>query len=161
MKLSYSVHPYSPADFDALHELDLACYPRGISYTRRTLKWFLALRGAECLVAKGSDDPPAILGFIVGEHEGEGGHIITLDVAESSRRSGVGTTLLQELEQRLRARGVARVELETATTNEAGVAFWQRHGYRTHGVIPRYYLGRLDAYAMSKELAPPGGPGTR
>ena len=144
-----------------MHELDLACYPPGISYTRRTLKWFLGLRGAECLVAKNEQGTADILGFIIGEHEGAGGHIITLDVAPSSRRTGVGTALLRTMEQRLGARGVSRVELETATTNEAGVAFWQHHGYRTHGVIPRYYLGRLDAYAMFKTIAPTGGPGTK
>lgn len=161
MSHSFSVHDYTQADFDAVHQLDLACYPPGISYTRRTLKWFLALRGAECLVAKSGDNSAEVLGFIIGESEDAGGHIITLDVAKAARRSGVGTALLGELERRLAARGVSRVGLETAISNEPGIAFWQHHGYRTHGVIPRYYLGRLDAYAMSKELAPTGGPGTR
>ena len=49
-------------------------------------------------------------------------------------------------------RGVRRVSLETATDNEAGVAFWQRHGYRTSGVMRRYYLGRTDAFTMIKTL---------
>src|SRR5579871_4579941 len=159
--MEFIIDEYALADFEAMHELDLACYPPGISYSRRTLKWFLALQGAECLVAKSAEGAPEVLGFIIGEHEGASGHIITLDVAPSTRRSGVGTALLQELERRLAARGVSRVELETATSNEAGVAFWQHHGYRTHGVIPRYYLGRLDAYAMSKTIAPTGGPGTK
>ena len=101
------------------------------------------------------------MGFIIAEAEGADGHIITIDIAESCRRSGVGTALLREMEQRLAARGVRRVSLETATTNEPAVAFWQRHGYRSHGVLPGYYLGRLDAYAMSKKLVAPGGPETR
>ena len=69
--------------------------------------------------------------------------------------TGVGTVLLQEIEQRLAKRGVCRVSLETATSNEAGVAFWRRHGYRDLGVLRRYYLGRLDAYAMRKILTAP------
>ena len=152
---------YDPADFDALHALDLACYPPGISYSRRTLKWFLALPGADCLVAKSDDDLAEILGFIIAEADEGEGHIITIDIAESSRRAGVGTALLREMEQRLAARGVRRVSLETATTNEPAVAFWRRHGYRSHGVLPHYYLGRLDAYSMSKKLAAPGGSNTR
>jgi ribosomal protein S18 acetylase RimI-like enzyme len=158
--MNFQVDEYDPANFEAMHELDLSCYQPGISYSRRTLKWFLALPRAECLVAKPDKNPPAILGFIIVEHEGVQGHIITLDVAQASRRTGVGTALLRASERRMAARGVTRVELETATTNEAGVAFWQRHGYRSLGVIPRYYLGRLDAYAMSKKLAPIGGPKT-
>jgi len=42
--------------------------------------------------------------------------------------------------------------LETATTNEAGVAFWQRHGYRIEAVLKNYYPGHLDAYEMRKRL---------
>jgi len=42
--------------------------------------------------------------------------------------------------------------LETATDNEPGVAFWQRHGYRIEATLKRYYLGRMDAYEMRKIL---------
>jgi ribosomal-protein-alanine N-acetyltransferase len=151
--MAATLREYDPADFDALHALDQACYPPGISYSRRTLKWYLALPGADCLVAKNAEAHEDIWGFIIAESDGAAGHLITIDVAESRRRSGVGTALLRQMEQRLARRGVRQVELETATSNEAAVAFWQRHGYRTHGVIPRYYLGRLDAYAMVKVLS--------
>jgi ribosomal protein S18 acetylase RimI-like enzyme len=56
--------------------------------------------------------------------------------------------------------GVRYVGLQTATNNEAGVAFWQRHGYRSSGVTRGYYLGRIDAYEMIKELHQPDGPAT-
>jgi ribosomal protein S18 acetylase RimI-like enzyme len=49
-------------------------------------------------------------------------------------------------------RGVHTVLLETATTNEAGIAFWERHGYRKEAVLKNYYPGRLDAFEMRKKL---------
>jgi [ribosomal protein S18]-alanine N-acetyltransferase len=159
--MTLRIDEYAAADFDSLHRLDLACYPPGISYSRRTLKWFLALPGADCLVAKSDDGLGEIAGFIIAEADRADGHIITIDIAEAHRREGAGTALLREMEQRLAARGVRRVSIETATTNEPAVAFWQRHGYRSHGVLRGYYLGRLDAYSMSKKLAAPGGPETR
>jgi ribosomal protein S18 acetylase RimI-like enzyme len=125
------------------------------------LRWFLAQPGAECLVAETStaessegEGPrsAAIAGFIITESEGADAHIITLDVVAAHRRGGVGSALLVAAEERLAARGVRRVSLETATDNEAGVAFWQRHGYRNCGVMRRYYLGRTDAFAMIKTL---------
>lgn len=79
-------------------------------------------------------------------------HIITLDVAEQCRRGGVGSLLLASAEERLAAQGVRSVLLETAVDNEAAIAFWQRYGYRTHGRLKRYYLGRIDAYEMQKTL---------
>jgi ribosomal protein S18 acetylase RimI-like enzyme len=55
----------------------------------------------------------------------------------------------------LAARGVQEMVLETAVENAAGVAFWQRHGYRTVATLKRYYLGRLDAFEMRKKLGEP------
>jgi ribosomal protein S18 acetylase RimI-like enzyme len=49
---------------------------------------------------------------------------------------------------------VQQVELETATDNHAAIAFWQKHGYRTRGVLKGYYHGRVDAYVMEKLLTP-------
>ena len=61
--MTLRIDEYAAADFDALHALDLACYPPGISYSRRTLKWFLALPGADCLVAKSDDKSKRNCGF--------------------------------------------------------------------------------------------------
>jgi ribosomal-protein-alanine N-acetyltransferase len=110
-------------------------------------------------VAETTCEPePAIIGFLVADHIGEDGYIVTIDVLAEQRRSGVGTALLQETERRLAKMGVRYVELQTATNNEAGVAFWQRHGYRNCGVSRGYYLGRIDAYEMIKELHQPERP---
>jgi ribosomal-protein-alanine N-acetyltransferase len=92
----------------------------------------------------------------VAEAEGAEAHIITIDVVERHRRAGVGTALLRAIEERLAARGVRRVELETATSNAAAVAFWERHGYGKTGVMRGYYLGRYDAWRMRKTLGTAG-----
>jgi ribosomal protein S18 acetylase RimI-like enzyme len=143
---------YQTKDLEALHAIDQACYAPGIAYSKRMLRWFLRLPGAECLVAEVARQ---IAGFIIVEHEGEYAHIITIDVLAPHRRRGLGTALLGAVEQSLAARGVLRIELETATDNQAAIAFWQKHGYRTIAVLKRYYLNRLDAYSMHKPLAAP------
>jgi ribosomal protein S18 acetylase RimI-like enzyme len=155
--MTFTLDRYDPADFETIHAIDRACYPRGIAYSRRTLQEFLELPGAACLVARiGEGQEPEIAGFIVAEAEGSDGHIITIDVLESHRRAGVGSALLRAMEDRLATRGVRQVALETATSNAAAVAFWQHHGYRKTGVLRGYYLGRLDAYVMHKTLTAPG-----
>jgi ribosomal-protein-alanine N-acetyltransferase len=146
------LRPYQPDDFDALYAIDRACYAPGIAYSKLTLRWFLRLPGADCLVAEAGGE---IAGFILAEREGEYAHIITIDVLAEYRRHGIGTVLLRATEQRLAANGVRQIELETATDNDPAIAFWQKHGYRTVGVLKRYYLERLDAYSMHKSLEPP------
>ena len=125
------------------------------------LRWYLNQRGALCIVAEAkAKTDTAVLGFIIAHASGEKGYIVTIDVLARHRRSGVGTALLLETERQLAAMGVRYVELQTATNNEAGVAFWERHGYRSSGVARGYYLGRIDAFEMLKELDQPGRPAT-
>jgi ribosomal-protein-alanine N-acetyltransferase len=144
------VRSYEPREFAALHKLDLACFPPGISYSKMMLRYFLQLPSAECLVAA---DDSRIAGFILTKENPPLGHIVTLDVAESHRRRGVGTILLAESERNLALRGVRTILLETAIDNAPAIAFWQRHGYRIEATLQRYYAGGLDAYEMRKFLA--------
>jgi [ribosomal protein S18]-alanine N-acetyltransferase len=140
---------YETRDFPALFRLDQACFATGISYSKTTLRYFLDLPSADCVVA---EEEKRVVGFVLSEENPPLAHIITLDVAEKWRRQGVGSGLLLELEKNFGQRGVRSVLLETAMDNEAAVAFWKKHGYRVEAILKRYYLGRLDAYEMRKKL---------
>ena len=150
--MALTFRSYEPHDFAALYRLDQSCFPARISYAKTTLRYFLTIPSADCVVAV---QEGKIVGFIVSEENPPLAHIITLDVDEKVRRQGVGTALLQKNESNLAARGVRSILLETAITNEAAVAFWQRHGYRIQATLKGYYLGRLDAYEMRKILPAP------
>ena len=153
LPMEFTLRDYSPSDLEALYEIDRACYPRGIAYSRRMLRWYISQRGSLCIVAQDTDAAaPTILGFLIAHARQAEGYIVTIDVLKAQRRLGIGTALLQETERRLAKMGVRYIGLQTATNNEAGVAFWQRHGYRHMGISPGYYLGRIDAYEMKKKL---------
>jgi ribosomal protein S18 acetylase RimI-like enzyme len=147
------IRPYRAADFAGLYKLDQACFVAGISYSKMMLKYYLGLPAADCLVA---EDGASIGGFILAEANSPVGHIITLDIAASHRRTGTGSALLREMEGNLVFRGVTSILLETAIDNEGGIAFWEHHGYRTEAVIKRYYLGRIDAFEMRKRVGETG-----
>jgi ribosomal protein S18 acetylase RimI-like enzyme len=148
--MAVTLRSYEPHDFTALHRLDQSCFPAGISYSKTTLRYFLTLPSADCVVAADGKD---IAGFILTEENPPLAHVITLDVAENHRRQGLGSLLLAESEKNLYLRGVRSILLETTIQSEAAVAFWKRHGYRIEAVLKRYYLGRLDAYEMRKVLS--------
>ena len=149
-----ALRSYDPKDFSTLHKLDQACFAPGIAYSKMMLNYFLKQPSAECLLAT---EDSRVAGFILTESHPPLAHIITLDVAETCRRRGVGSLLLGESERNMAFRGVRTILLETAIDNAGGIAFWQRHGYRIEATLKRYYLGRLDAYEMRKIL----GPGAR
>lgn len=150
--MAISLRSYDPRDFTTLHRLDRACFPPGIAYSKTMLRYFLKLPSADGIVA---EEAGQIVGFILTEENPPLAHIITLDVAETHRRRGAGSSLLAESERNLALRGVRTILLETAIENAPAVAFWQCHGYRIEATLKRYYLGRLDAYEMRKILPSP------
>jgi [ribosomal protein S18]-alanine N-acetyltransferase len=144
-----TIRQYEARDFAALYKLDQQCFPPGIAYSKWSLRYFLSLPAADCLIAL---EGKQIVGFLLAEKHPPLAHIITLDIAPRKRRAGLGSTLLEEMEKRFRFHQVRSVLLETAVDNESGIAFWEHHGYRTEAVLKRYYLGRLDAFEMRKKL---------
>jgi ribosomal-protein-alanine N-acetyltransferase len=136
-------------DFDALHKIDQQCFEPAIAYSRGQLREYLQMPGAQCLIAQAGKQ---IAGFLVTAHHRHVGYIVTIDVLPAYRRHALGTKLLDEGETRLADAGVRSIKLETATDNAPAVAFWQKHGYRTQGVIKNYYPNGRDAFSMSKQL---------
>ena len=147
--MAIAIRGYEAKDFARRYKLDQECFPPGISYSKWSLRYYLSLPGADCLLA---EEGKQIAGFILAEDHPPLGHIITLDVAEGYRRKSVGTALLREMEQHFAFRGIQSVLLETSVENQSGIAFWEHHGYRTEAVVKKYYLGRIDAYEMRKRL---------
>jgi [ribosomal protein S18]-alanine N-acetyltransferase len=146
---AWTIRAYQARDFNAIYKLDHECFPPGIAYSKWSMRYFLSLPTADCLVA---EQGKRIVGFILAEKNPPLAHIITLDVAAQERRAGLGSTLLTEMEEHFHHDEVRSVLLETAVENQSGIAFWQHHGYRTEAVLKRYYLAKVDAYEMRKKL---------
>ena len=141
---------YGRADFQSLWQLDQECFPPGIAYSRSELRGFLAAKTAETIVVECDG---RIVAFVLGWRQGRTeGHVITLDVTTSARRQGLGRRLMAELEGRLRAAGVKRVQLEAAVTNTLAIRFYERLGYRKVAELRGYYGPGLHAWRMQKTL---------
>jgi ribosomal-protein-alanine N-acetyltransferase len=158
--VTYLVRDYEPADFEALWQLDQACFAPGIAYSRRELLTYMGRRSAFTLVAQRTEPGGRILhnsdhigGFITADvGRTRYGHIITIDVAQAARRSGVGSLLLRNAEERLLKAGCKEVRLETAVDNVGALAFYKRHGYFLTNTVSQYYANGLDAFVLKKEL---------
>jgi GNAT superfamily N-acetyltransferase len=98
---------------------------------------------AAVLIAETRDGIP--LGFIslkvVQRPEGgERAHVADLAVAQTSRRTGVGTALMEAAEAWARERHFDLIGLDVWSTNDAAVAFYRGLGYS------------VDALALTKRL---------
>ncbi len=121
------------------------------------LMGFIARRNSVTLVAEfddsGTTSAKRIAGFAVARPSRSIGHILTLDVLQETRRSGLGSRLLKECEDHLRHAGCREVQLETAVNNEAALGLYRKHGYATLRALPNYYPSHsLDALRLGKQL---------
>ena len=90
--------------------------------------------------------------YVLGE-----GHINTIGTRPGHESRGVATSLLNDAWADASTRGVARVSLEVAVSNERAQALYRRFGFAPVGVRRRYYerTGE-DALVMWAELPDPG-----
>ncbi|MGH9360125.1 MAG: GNAT family N-acetyltransferase [Terriglobia bacterium] len=144
------LRPFKPVDLDVLHQIDTACFPAGIAYSRDELESFIRHRNSRTWVAQEGDE---IAGFVVAQRiSGEVLHIITIDVKEAWRRRGLGNTLMEAAEAWARAQKLRYASLETPAENRIAQVFYRRRGYQKLGRVDNYYGRGSAAWVMGKRL---------
>lgn len=98
----------------------------GISDTPEEIKKKLERDPDLFLVAEKSGE---IIGTIIGGFDGRRGLIYHLAVRHDLRRQGIGQALLQEVEQRLKAKGCIKCLLLVLQDNEGAKRFYEESGW--------------------------------
>jgi ribosomal protein S18 acetylase RimI-like enzyme len=158
--VSFHIRQFEKSDFDTLWRIDQACFDPQLAYSRPEMAFYMRRPGSFTLVAEAANGATpkngkaqaSILGFIVAEARRKVGHIITIDVIEQARRTGVGTALLQAAEDQLSQAGVAAVALETPVNNAAAIRFYKQKGYFVEKTVTGYYSNHMDALVMAKDM---------
>jgi ribosomal-protein-alanine N-acetyltransferase len=149
------IRGYQRRDLAALHQLDGVCFPPEIAYSRAQLQYFLTHPNCSCWIAEQPEN--RLSGFVIVERARRNGrvsgHIVTLDVDPGERRRGLGTLLLNTVEDQMKQEGVAVMSLEVAENNEPARNFYRSLGFIASGRIAKYYGGRVDAEVMEKVIA--------
>ena len=79
-------------------------------------------------------------------------HITNFAVAPAHRRKGVADSLLAQILEDAKTRGLLRATLEVRLGNAAAIALYEKWGFSAAAMRPRYYPdNREDALVMWKE----------
>jgi ribosomal protein S18 acetylase RimI-like enzyme len=93
----------------------------------------------------------AVVGTVMGGWDGRRAYVYHLAVLPERLRQGIGSLLMDELEERFRALGAVKTKLQIITGNDASRAFFERRGY----------LYETACEPWGKELVEGGAPPCR
>jgi ribosomal protein S18 acetylase RimI-like enzyme len=80
-----------------------------------------------------------IIGSVLGGYDGRRGIVYHLAVELAYRQNGIGTMLMEELEQRLRDCGCLKSYLLVTFDNQASIDFYEKRGWER---MPLYIYGK-------------------
>ena len=100
------------------------------------------------------EDPgPRVVAYLCFRTMGDESELLNLAVHPGYRRRGFARHLMAFYIDFCHQEKVRRSFLEVATENEAALHLYRSLDYRPTGRRPRFYLGRLDALMMEREIA--------
>ena len=134
---NFEIRPLERADREwVAHFLDdrwgtTTIVSRGKMRYGHLLEGLIALRQdeetAEAEDGETSETPPERIGLLTIEYDSKECEILTLDSLVESQ--GIGSALLDSLEERAREAGLQRLWLVTTNDNLPALKFWQKRGY--------------------------------
>jgi ribosomal protein S18 acetylase RimI-like enzyme len=151
------VRPADERDMDALLAIEQQCF--NVYYydyymlDRRDFEYYLQDTDGVFLVAARERQ---VVGYILGPidtwRDPPSAHIDSIGVLPEAQNQGIGSRLLLAFMNEVRRHGGRRVTLEASTANEAGLAFFARHGFRKTRGLPDYYGKGLPGLLMAVDL---------
>jgi len=93
-----------------------------------------------------------LVGFAMAHFGNENVRLTLLGVSDLHQRRGVGTQLIQWVEESAVVAGLFTMMLEVRASNVAGRRFYSSLGYREVGMVAQYYSGIEDAIRLTRSL---------
>lgn len=149
--MEIKIETASLKQLDRFFEIEERCFDQE-AFTKRQIAYLLTDYNTIALVAKADNN---IAGFIIAQEEIENntlyGHIITINVAQTYRRKGIATSLLKEIEDIFKQKGITECHLEVREDNKAALKLYQNSGYQKIGRLEKYY-GKTHGLYLKKTL---------
>ena len=147
------IRPAVADDFETLVAIDQSCFDEGVAYDEYEFRYFMAQRSTTTLVAEVDGTIAGFLLLDIGRAH-SGATLVTLDVKDEYRDTGIASELLVHSEQVLANHGTTRYSLQVDTSNSVAFEFYRRRGFHVVRTLRHYYLNGADAYLMEKQFGP-------
>ena len=125
---------------------------RGWSWNPARVAHAIQHRNMCVIVAEAGSPTTQFAGFAIADFGDAQVHLSLLAVDATHQRQGVGSALMQWLEQSALTAGITDMHLELRTNNTGARSFYEALGYTRVRAVPSYYGGVEAALKMRKPL---------
>lgn len=157
MSSDVSIRLAAPAEAISIAAMSRDFIEDGLSWNWRAPRVARAVRDRDTNVAVAEVDGE-LAGFGIMKYGDAEAHLMLFAVAPVFQRRGVGSALMQWLENTALTAGIELIWLEARVNNSAALAFYRTRGYRELDVLRRYYSGIEDAVRIGKDLTETSPP---
>lgn len=145
--MEIKIRPFTMSDFEGVQQLwDICHIKTGPQDSQEEIEKKLKRNGNLFLVAEANN---IIMGTVMGAWDGRNGWIYNHAVDARSRRLGLGSKLMVELERRIKEMGAIQICLLVSKGN-----FDAQYFYEANGFVPQE-----DEIVMVKQIKPKRGEG--
>jgi ribosomal protein S18 acetylase RimI-like enzyme len=143
-------------DLDFISRLARDVFSKYGKYDEIVPVWFLQPGVITEIIVAGGDP----LGFAMlalekrDPPEPRGAHLLAIAVSPAHQGKGVGSALLNHMQELARTYRVSEMHLWTAHDNLLALPFFRKAGFEIRGSEARYYPRGQAALAMSKKMKP-------
>lgn len=150
--MNVKIRDVKEEELDLVHNIEKKTYEK--PWSRSFFKLMAKVSDGLFIVAIEAEE---IVGYSVGEVEirkkGEKtGHLMNIAVKKRYRNQGIGTKLMDEMEDRFIEKGCNLSYLEVRDSNQKAQKLYRERGYNYVRREKNYY-GNEDAFIMAKKLA--------
>ena len=138
-------------DLNSIEEIERSSYPT--PWSRSMFAGELAKPSSICLGAIDTD-LNELVGYLIISRYVDAWHVMNVAVADSYRRRGIATGLMERLFEDTSRDDRRGYTLEVRISNEAAIKLYERLGFKARGIRRGYYTdNREDALVMWKDPA--------
>jgi ribosomal-protein-alanine N-acetyltransferase len=151
MAIEILVQQAGPCDAGAMAEIHKSCFAP--AWDETAMAQFASSPDTLCLMGFVNDEAGGMLaGLLITRKAADEAELLTLGVAPSCRRKGLGRALLAAATALLRDSGARRLFLEVEEGNEAALQLYRSFGAEAVGRRPAYYQHGGNASIFSLAL---------
>jgi [ribosomal protein S18]-alanine N-acetyltransferase len=136
-------------DLNSIEEIERTSYPT--PWSRSMFAGELAKPSSICLGAIDSQRNE-LVGYLIISRYVDAWHVMNVAVADSYRRRGIASGLMERLFEDTSRDGRRGYTLEVRVSNEAAIQLYEKLGFKARGIRRGYYTdNREDALIMWKD----------